>query len=243
MTEGRDRGTREYYDDFAEGYERERGRGYHGMLDDLEVEIATPYARGGRVLEVGCGTGLILARLAAVAAEARGLDLSPGMLEKARARGLDVVTGSATAIPFDDDTFDLTASFKVLAHVPDVGRALAEMARVTRPGGHIIAEFYNPVSLRWLAKKLAGPRAIADGRTEADVYTRWDTASSIRRIVPPGTEVVDFRGVRVFTPAAFVHRMPLVSAALVRAERHAVASPLRWLGGFLVAILRKHRHA
>ncbi len=49
---------------------------------------------------------------------ARGVDLSPGMLHKAQARGLDVVLGSATALPFEDNQFDVTCSFKVLAHVP-----------------------------------------------------------------------------------------------------------------------------
>ena len=239
MTSTSDHGTRAYYDDFSQGYERERGRGYHALLDDLEVDITLPYARDARVLEVGCGTGLILERLAEVAQRAQGIDLSPGMLERARARGLDVVEGSATSIPFEDDAFDLTVSFKVLPHVPDVGRALSEMARVTRPGGHLVAEFYNPLSLRWLAKRIAGPRPIAEGRTEADVYTRWDTADAVRRMVPPGVELVDFRGVRVFTPAAFVHRVPWIAGALARAERRAVASPLRWLGGFLVAIMRK----
>ena len=56
--------TRAYYDEFSNWYERDRGHGYHALIDDLEVEIATPYARDGRVLEVGCGTGLILSRLA-----------------------------------------------------------------------------------------------------------------------------------------------------------------------------------
>jgi ubiquinone/menaquinone biosynthesis C-methylase UbiE len=234
---GRD--TRAYYDDFSGWYERGRGRGYHALVDELEMSVVGPFARGGRVLEVGCGTGLILERLAGVADEAWGLDLSPGMLGKARERGLNVALASATEIPFADASFDLVCSFKVLAHVPDIGRALAEIARVTRPGGHMVLEFYNPWSLRYVAKRMAGPRAISEGRTEADVYTRWDSPSTIRRILPPGVSIVDFRGVRVLTPAAFVHRVPVLSNVLAAAERASVASPLRWLGGFLVAILRR----
>ena len=79
--------NRAYYDDFSDGYERERAKGYHRMLDDLEMQVVAPLARGKRVLEVGCGTGLILGRLARHAALARGVDLSPGMLQAARARG------------------------------------------------------------------------------------------------------------------------------------------------------------
>jgi len=231
--------TRGYYDDFSGWYERERGRGYHAMIDDLEMEIVAPLARGARALEVGCGTGLILERISRVADDAWGVDLSAGMLGKARARGLKVVQGSATHVPFSNASFDLVCSFKVLAHVPDIGRALSEAARVTRPGGHMVLEFYNPFSLRYLAKRLAGPGAISAERTEAEVYTRWDSPWTIHRILPPGVDLVDFRGVRIVTPAAVVHRVPGLSQLVRRAERACVTSPLRFLGGFLVAIIRR----
>lgn len=239
MARRSDEDTRAYYDDFSGSYERERARGYHALIDDLELGVVTPLARGARVLEVGCGTGLILERLAATAEDAWGLDLSPGMLDVARGRGLQVVEGSATEIPFDDGHFDVVCSFKVLAHVPEIGKALAEIARVTRPGGHMVLEFYNPLSLRYVAKRIAGPQPIGEGRTEADVYTRWDAPWIVPRILPPGVELVDYRGVRVLTPAAFVHRVPVLGRALAMVEHAAVASPFRYLGGFLVAILHK----
>lgn len=228
-----------YYDDFSGWYERERARGYHALLDDLEVGIATPLAQGGEVLEVGCGTGLILHRLARVAEHAVGVDLSPGMLAGAHERGLDVALASATALPFADDRFDLAVSFKVLAHVPDIADALAEMIRVVKPGGRVLAEFYNPLSLRYVAKRLAGPGKISDGRTEADVYTRWDSPLVIPRLLPARARLVRYHGVRVFTPAAFVHKLPAVRALLRRAETWGTDSPLRYFGGFLVAELEK----
>ena len=231
--------ARAYYDDFSTGYERERGRGYHGMIDDLEVEAVLKYARHSTVLEVGCGTGLVLGKLARIARTAKGVDLSPGMLDKAKERGLDVTLGSATDLPFADASFDFVCSFKVLAHVPDLGGAIAEMARVTKPGGHIAVELYNPWSLRYLAKRLAGPQKISDGRTEADVYTRWDAPTIIPKILPPGVEFVDACGVRVVTPAAFVHRLPIMSGPISMIEKFALRSPLKWFGGFLVVILKK----
>ena len=152
--------TRAYYDEFSRSYERERRpndpHGYHALVDDLEIDLVERYGEGRDVLECGCGTGLLLERIAAFAQTARGIDLSDGMLEHARARNLDVSRGSVTALPFPDATFDVTCSFKVLAHVEDIGRALREMARVTRPGGVVLAEFYNPLSLRAVAKRL-GP--------------------------------------------------------------------------------------
>src|SRR5215203_166768 len=91
--------NRSYYDEFAGWYERERHLPYHRMLDDLEVELVERYGAGKDVLEVGCGTGLILERVAGFARTARGIDLSAGMLAGARGRGLAVAQASATALP------------------------------------------------------------------------------------------------------------------------------------------------
>jgi len=239
MVEGPEQQARNYYDDFSRSYEQERGHGYHQMIDDLELQVTVPFARGARVLELGCGTGLILARVAEVADEAVGIDLSEGMAQHARERGLDVHIGSVCQLPFEDDEFDLTYSFKVLAHVPDIDAALREAARVTKPGGHLLLEFYNPWSLRYLAKRVAGPQPIGDDRTEADITTRWDSPRAIQKLLPTNVELVDFYGVRVLTPFAWAHRIPRVGPVLTRAERIAARSPLRYFGGFLVAVLRK----
>jgi SAM-dependent methyltransferase len=209
------------------------------MVDDLEVDLVRRYGRGGDVLECGCGTGLLLERIATFAKSAAGLDLSPGMLEKARARGLDVREGSVTELPFADASFYVTCSFKVLAHVPEIAKALREMARVTRPGGVILAELYNAISLRALAKRL-GPAGLISERTrESAVYTRFDTPWLVPRLLPPGTRVEGARGVRIVTPAAAVMRIPLLGAALQRLERALADSPAAFFGGFYIAIIRK----
>jgi ubiquinone/menaquinone biosynthesis C-methylase UbiE len=235
--------TRAYYDEFAERYEDRRdGRdpgGYHDLVDELEIGFVERYGRGRDVLEVGCGTGLLLRRIAAFARTARGVDLSPEMLERARARGLDVIEASATRLPFPDASFDVACSFKVLAHVRDVHGALSEMARVVRPGGHILAELYNPISLRGLVKHIGPASAIAEGATERDVYTRFDTPWSIGDLKPRGTTLVDSRGVRIVTPAAAVLRVPLLGALLRASERALCDSSLRYFGGFWIAALRK----
>jgi ubiquinone/menaquinone biosynthesis C-methylase UbiE len=235
--------TRAYYDEFARGYERHRRpndpHGYHAMVDDLEVDLVRRFGQGKDVLECGCGTGLLLERIAKFARTAAGIDLSPGMLEKARERGLDVREGSVTLLPFPDASFDVTCSFKVLAHVPEIGRALKEMARVTRPGGVILAELYNPISLRGLAKRL-GPAGLISERTrESAVYTRFDAPWIVPRLLPPGTRVEGARGVRIVTPAAAVMRVPFLGGALQRLERALADGPAAFFGGFYIAIIRK----
>lgn len=231
--------TADYYDTFSRSYDDPRGAGYHRMLDDLEMDVIEPLARGKDVLELGCGTGLLLERVAPIARSAKGIDLSPGMLESARARGLDVTLGSVTELPWDDGSFDFVFSVKVLAHVPDIERALAEAARVTRPGGRVALELYNPLSLRYLAKRVFGPQPIGDGRTEADVYTRWDWPWAIDRLLPPELVRESVRGIRVLTPVAAAHRVPVLGSWLAKGERWASRSPLRWAGGFLVVVARR----
>lgn len=231
--------TRAYYDDFARHYDQGRDRGYHQLIDELEAGAVLPLAAGRRVLEVGCGTGLVLERVAKVAAAARGIDLSPGMLERARARGLSVDEGSATALPYPDASFDLTYSFKVLAHVPDLEQALGEMARVTRPGGHVVYELYNRRSLRYLARLAAGSRKIGRRHEEKDIATRWMTPAQIVAAAPPGTKVESIVGVRIVTPAAAVHRVPVLGGLTRGLERSLARSPLARFGGFLVVVARR----
>lgn len=245
-SETRDRShdaTRAYYDEFSKSYERHRrpndADGYHALIDDLEVDLCARYATGRDILECGCGTGLILERLAEFARRAVGIDLSPGMLELARSRGLEVKEGSVTALPFEDASFDVTCSFKVLAHVPDIGRALAEMVRVTRPGGVVLAEFYNPLSLRALAKRLGPAGKIGHHTRESAVYTRFDAPWVLPRILPANTRIETARGIRIVTPAAAAMRIPGVRGMLRVAERFLCDTPAAVLGGFYVAVIRK----
>ncbi len=105
------------------------------------------------MLDVGCGTGEITARLLARFAGASfvGVDLEEAHLERARARcaafGARVrfQTGDALALPFEGAQFDLVVCRHLLQALPDARRALEEMARVARPGGrlHLIAEDYG----------------------------------------------------------------------------------------------------
>lgn len=232
--------TRDYYDEFADWYERQRGRGYHRLVDDLETEVVERYARGAQVLEAGCGTGLILERVGRFAAEAWGADLSAGMLAKARSRNLKVVQASVTDLPFPDERFDVVYSFKVLAHVERIQEAVAELARVTRPGGYLVLEFYNPLSLRYLVKVLKPASRISEATTDRAVFTRYDTLEDVRGYLPPACRIVTLRGVRIATLVSHLYRIPTVGGVMTRVEKSLADKPLfRRLGGFLIVVAQK----
>jgi SAM-dependent methyltransferase len=92
------------------------------------------------VLEVGGGPGELSARMQSeLGAHVRFVDVSPGMVELARSRGVDARVGDVQELPFGDGEFDTVVAAWMLYHVSDLDRGLAEIARVLRPGGALIA--------------------------------------------------------------------------------------------------------
>jgi ubiquinone/menaquinone biosynthesis C-methylase UbiE len=112
-------------------------------------QVAALVAAAGprRVLEVGCGEGVVLEYLAArtLAARFEGLELDARALGRARARcpRASLVRGDACALPFRDGTFDVVICLEVLEHLPDPGRALREVRRVSR-GGCLLSVPHEP---------------------------------------------------------------------------------------------------
>jgi SAM-dependent methyltransferase len=108
----------------------------------------------GRLLDVGCGTGALAARLAGLGYTVVGLDPSQGMLDVLRKRAPEVeaVRGSGTELPFADGEFDLSLSVATMHHIAGadaVRQTLAEMVRVVRPGGGILVWDHNPANPYW----------------------------------------------------------------------------------------------
>jgi ubiquinone/menaquinone biosynthesis C-methylase UbiE len=228
-----------YYDDFSTLYEKERHKRYHRFLDTSELDIARPYVQGKRVLELGCGTGLVLEPLSKMAARATGLDISRGMLQKAIDRGLDAVQASGTDIPFPDETFDCIVSFKVLAHIEQIEKTMQECARVLKPGGHLVLEFYNKHSLRQMVKLLKPAHKVATQTTDDQVYTRYDSLADIKGYLPPEIEVVDVAGIRCLAPTYHFFNAPVLGPVTEFVERAVQQTPIGRIGGFLVVIARK----
>lgn len=122
----------------------------HGLLNDAQRDAWTARVRSWAgpdpvdALDVGCGTGFFALLLAGLGHRATGVDAADEMLSRARAKaaaaGLaaDFSSADAEDLPFADASFDLVIERHVIWTLPNPARALAEWARVLRPGGQLV---------------------------------------------------------------------------------------------------------
>lgn len=150
-----------------------------GLLD----EFARLGAKG-RLLDVGCASGWLLKHAAERGWEARGVELSPEAVARARSRGLNVTQGDLPSARLPAAHFDLVYMGDVLEHVPDCRAVLEEVARVLKPGG--VLYLRGPITTNSLARGLALSAYGAIGRTivlREPPYHLWEfTPGSLRRL-------------------------------------------------------------
>ena len=141
------------------GYDTGVGKGVAGSLGKLLYLI--PQRRGsvdeevrflhwapqGRLLDVGCGSGLWLLLVAQLGWQVEGIDFDEKSVSLARQQGLLVHLGSLEQQNFPSESFDALALSHVIEHVPDPVRTLAECARILKPGGQLVLYTPNASSL------------------------------------------------------------------------------------------------
>ncbi|MFE0427173.1 class I SAM-dependent methyltransferase [Streptomyces sp. NPDC058953] len=187
--------------------ELDPGAGYAawaGSYDSLPssfIQVEEPIVHGfydqgpvGTALDAACGTGRQTVALAARGYRVIGVDQSPDMLEQARSKvpDADFREGRLEKLPVDDASVDLAVSTLALTHLPDLTDAVAELARVVRPGGRVIVSDLHPfvISLQGQCHFVAGDDALAFVRNHvhlASDYLRAFTAAGlvVRACVEP----------------------------------------------------------
>jgi SAM-dependent methyltransferase len=192
------------------------------------------HAPGATARDVGAGTRMLAERLHELGIDVVVLDPFPQMLDRLAARRPEIsaVVAHGHDIPFPDDRFDLTYSVAVMHHIaaPDlVRRTLAEMVRVTRPGGRILVWDHNPLNPYW---PIIMRRVPQDSGAER-LVAMAELANGLRA---SGAEIV--RAERLGLMPEFIPRRLLGIAATV--ERGVEATPgLRRFCAHNVVLARK----
>jgi SAM-dependent methyltransferase len=184
---------------------------------------------GGRVLDLACGTGRVAVPLAGRGFDVAGLDISRRALEVARERGpeLDLRRGDLRELPWADGSFDAVINlWTAFAYYPtqeEDERALAEIARVLRPGGVFLIDTVNAAALHHSFRPEAW-RELDDGSFFLERRTADLTTGRVRAdwvfLKDGGRRELSFSH-RVYTAAEY--------ATLFR---RAGLEPVRWFGGF-----------
>ncbi len=201
---------------------------------------------GRRILDVGCGTGTAevqISRLRLTQVDLFGVDLLPDRVKAAHgaARAHNIRAGfaaaDACALPFADATFDSSFCVAVLQHIGDVPRAVRELARVTRPGGRVLAVepdnsaryFYSSSAEGMEANEAAGHffAAIAQARGEAGdprVGPRLPTLFAQSGIEPLGVNLFPVSRAQLGAPGQEVwdDRRQAVKDAVERAPGESI---------------------
>ncbi len=193
---------------------------------------------GRRALELGCGTGIFLERVAASGAAIVGLDLSEDLLAKARARmrpfqNVVLARGNAEALPYPEASFDVVYGSSVLHHL-DLDAALREARRVLRPGGRIV--FAEPNAINPQLVLLFRVRSLRErfGVSPDELaFSRWRARAALTGAGFADVSVTPYDFLHPSTPRALVtivarvswllEHLPLVreiaGSLLIRARR------------------------
>lgn len=188
--------------------------------------------QGQAVLDVGCGSGrYMLHALRRGAARVIGVDLSPQMLERAGMElatfqsdaEIDLVQGSLAALPVPDARANLTICGLVIGHLESLEQSLAELRRVTRPGGTLLCSDVHPIghALGWVRDFKCGGQRYAV-RHAQHLYSHWHAACAtlglrIEQVLEPMLDPIDipdgahFDRMALEVPVALVFQLSRVS--------------------------------
>jgi ubiquinone/menaquinone biosynthesis C-methylase UbiE len=142
--------NRRVYDALAGGYDRADGRRTPALAAWLRARLreVRDRAPGGRLLDLGCGTGFLSSCAEGAFDFRAGVEVSPGVLDASRGRFDEVRVGDAESIPYPDGSFDAVAMFAVLHHLARDAAWVREVRRVLVPGGVLYTDHDMDLAFR-----------------------------------------------------------------------------------------------
>lgn len=150
--------SRKFFNKLAPHYDRH----YYGTHGRQQYQRVVNVARAWKfasVLDVGCGTGGLLASMKRPSLKRAGADLSPGMIEEAKKRlgkTADLRVADSERLPWRAGSFDLVVTTDSIHHWPNPKKAFSEIKRVLKKGGHVvIADVFAPAPVRQLGNWVA----------------------------------------------------------------------------------------
>lgn len=228
---------KQLFDDKAASYDAWYQTGAGRYVDRVEKEAIWAYLEpraGMTVLDVGCGTGNYTLELARAGVKATGVDISSGMLARAKAKAVaeglavEFIQADAVKLPFPDHCFDAVISVSALEFLPDLAAALRECYRVVKPGGRLVVGVIGRDSAwgRYYSAKA--------GRDPGSVFSRARlyTLDELMDAMPGGQ--IKARAV-LFTPPDFDY----TNEQLAREVESAAGRAGRTDGGFICAVALK----
>jgi len=186
-------------EDYAAYLGSKGDEGYRGA-----VEVLRPWLEGTKiVLDVGCGCAQTTELLSKFCDLAVGTDLSFRLLHEGRSRGLctaPLAAGDVTRLPFRTGSVDAVTSFEMIEHVPDIGAALKEIARVLKQGGLLFIHAPNATSIfdsvkdvRNLKQGRKGRNWLAETLPQARLRMWQNVKITLGKLLRPGVHFLYIR--------------------------------------------------
>jgi SAM-dependent methyltransferase len=260
--------TRNAFDSVAADYDGPRGN--NDLIQDMRSEmwrwLGATFAPGGRLIDLGCGTGLDAVHLAGLGFRITATDWSPLMVERTAVRAAaQHVTDRVRAINVGahelerlDETSAYDGAYSNLGPlncVPDLGHVSRECARVLRAGGKLLFTVigrYCPWEVahylrrgRWARAKVRFARdAVPVGMNNHTIWTRYYAPREFYRAFEPHFTLEHYRGLCVFAPPPYLagvrDRHPRLHQRLWRLDRRVSGWPLiRGMGDHFLIVMRK----